>query len=91
MPYAIGVGLLGDRLFGGDALTGRWPKESPQLGNSEISELQRRLKARGLPVSKIDGRLGWQTRQGVQAVQRDFGITPDGHPTPALLERLRAK
>jgi membrane-bound lytic murein transglycosylase B len=84
--YALGVGLLGDRLFGAPALAGKWPKNEPQLGTRQLADLQQRLKSLGLPVSKIDGKLGWQTRQAVQAVQRRLGLTPDGHPGPALLQ-----
>jgi membrane-bound lytic murein transglycosylase B len=86
--YALGVGLLGDRLFGASPLNGRWPKSIPQLQAKELADLQRRLKALGLPITKIDGKLGWQTRQGVQAVQRKLGIVPDGHPTAALLAAM---
>jgi membrane-bound lytic murein transglycosylase B len=88
--YAVGVGLLGDRLYGGAPLAARWPRDEPQLGTKELAEVQRRLKALGLPISKIDGKLGWQTRQGVQAVQRQRGDIPDGHPTPAFLKALRS-
>jgi membrane-bound lytic murein transglycosylase B len=87
--YALGVGFLGDRLFGGAPLAGRWPKTVPQLQTRELADLQKRLKAMGLPISKIDGKLGWQTRQGVQAVQRQLGLLPDGHPTAALLAAMQ--
>jgi membrane-bound lytic murein transglycosylase B len=87
--YAVGVGLLGDRLFGAPALTARWPKDQKQLGAKDLADLQTRLKAMGLPIDKIDGKLGWQTRQGVQAAQKSLGLLPDGHPTPAFLARLR--
>jgi membrane-bound lytic murein transglycosylase B len=88
--YALAVGLLGDRLFGAAPLSASWPKDIPQLQARELTELQQRLKALGLPMAKIDGKLGWQTRQGVQAVQRKLGDVPDGHPTQAFLKAVRA-
>jgi membrane-bound lytic murein transglycosylase B len=88
--YALGVGLLGDRLFGAPPLAGRWPKRIAQLQTADLAELQKRLKALGLPISKIDGKLGWQTRQGVQAVQRKLGQVPDGHPTQEFLKAVRS-
>jgi membrane-bound lytic murein transglycosylase B len=87
--YALAVGLLGDRMFGAGPLAGRWPRTEKQLGAKELAELQRSLKAMGLPISKIDGKLGWQTRQGVQAVQRKLGEIPDGHPTARFMAALR--
>jgi membrane-bound lytic murein transglycosylase B len=87
--YALAVGLLGDRLFGAPPLSGRWPKAEKQLGPKELAELQKKLKALGLPISKIDGKLGWQTRQGVQSIQRRLGQLPDGHPTQPFLAAIR--
>ncbi len=89
--YGLAVGLLGDRLFGGPPLSADWPRAETQLGGRELAELQQRLKAMGLPIAKIDGKLGWQTRQGVQSVQKSLRLLPDGHPTQAFLKILRAK
>jgi membrane-bound lytic murein transglycosylase B len=87
--YAVGVGHLGDRIFGGDAIQKPWPTKEPQLSNAQISDLQRLLKVKGQPIDKIDGRIGMGTRKAVQVVQREFGMVPDGHPTPSVLARLR--
>jgi membrane-bound lytic murein transglycosylase B len=88
--YALGVGHLGDRLTGGRALAKPWPKQTPQLSNAEMLDIQKRLKARGLPQAKLDGKIGWQTRQGVQAIQRELGMVPDGHPTKAFHAALKS-
>jgi membrane-bound lytic murein transglycosylase B len=88
--YALGVGHLGDRLTGGKGLAKPWPKNTPQLSNAELLDVQKRLKAKGLPQAKLDGKLGWQTRQGVQAVQRELGMVPDGHPTKPFHAALKS-
>jgi membrane-bound lytic murein transglycosylase B len=87
--YAVGVGHLGDRIFGGSGFKKAWPTSEPQLNNTQISELQRLLQAKGHPMGTIDGRIGKGTRKAVQAAQRGFGMVPDGHPSPAVLARLR--
>jgi membrane-bound lytic murein transglycosylase B len=87
--YAVGVGHLGDRIFGGSGFAKAWPVSEPQLNNNQIAELQRILQAKGHPMGTIDGRIGKGTRKAVQAVQRGFGMMPDGHPSPAVLARLR--
>ncbi len=87
--YALAVGHLGDRIFGGLAISKAWPTGERQLSNAEISELQRILQARGHAVGRIDGRIGQGTRKLVQIEQRKLGMVPDGHPSPAVLARLR--
>ncbi len=87
--YALAVGHLGDRIFGGPAIFKPWPTAEPQLSNIEISELQRILQARGHAVGRIDGRIGQGTRKLVAIEQRKLGMVPDGHPSPAVLARLR--
>ncbi|HHL22152.1 MAG TPA: lytic murein transglycosylase [Aliiroseovarius sp.] len=60
----------------------------PGLSASEMKELQRRLKARGYDVGKVDGILGAKTRAAVQAEQVRLGLPADAWPTRALLNRL---
>jgi membrane-bound lytic murein transglycosylase B len=88
--YAVGVGHLGDRIFGGPAIQRPWPTKEPQLSNPQIGELQRLLQARGHAMGKIDGRIGKGTRKAVQVEQKKLGLVPDGHPSPTVLARLRA-
>lgn len=87
--YALAVGHLGDRIFGGAPIRKAWPTGERQLSNAEIAELQRLLQARGHAVGRIDGRIGQGTRKLVQIEQRRLGLVPDGHPSPAVLARLR--
>ncbi len=87
--YALAVSHLGDRIFGGPPIRKPWPTGERQLSTSEIRELQQILQARGHPVGRIDGRIGQGTRKLVQIEQRRLGMVPDGHPSPAVLARLR--
>jgi membrane-bound lytic murein transglycosylase B len=87
--YALAVGHLGDRIFGGGAIRKAWPTGERQLNSAEITELQQILQARGHQVGRIDGRIGQGTRKLVQIEQRKLGMVPDGHPSPAVLARLR--
>jgi membrane-bound lytic murein transglycosylase B len=87
--YAVGVGHLGDRIFGSGGIKRAWPTSERQLSNAEITEMQQLLQGRGHAVGRIDGRIGQGTRKIVQAEQRKMGLVPDGHPSPAFLMRLR--
>lgn len=87
--YALAVAHLGDRIFGGAPIRKPWPTGERQLSNTELSELQRLLQARGHQVGRIDGRIGQGTRRLVALEQKRLGMVPDGHPSPAVLARLR--
>jgi membrane-bound lytic murein transglycosylase B len=87
--YALAVGHLGDRIFGGAPIRKPWPTGERQLSAAEITELQRLLQARGHQVGRIDGRIGQGTRKLVQIEQKRLGLVPDGHPNPTVLARLR--
>jgi membrane-bound lytic murein transglycosylase B len=87
--YALAVAHLGDRIFGGAPIRRPWPTGERQLSSAEITELQRLLQARGHQIGRIDGRIGQGTRKLVQIEQRRLGLVPDGHPSPAVLARLR--
>jgi lytic murein transglycosylase len=61
---------------------------APGLGEAQMKELQRRLKARGHDVGGVDGILGAKTRAAVQAEQERLGLPADAWPTAELLRRL---
>lgn len=88
--YAIGVGHLGDRITGGAALAGRWPVGERQLDRAQRLEVQRQLNRLGFDVGEPDGKLGSKTREAVRNFQDSRGLVPDGYPTVAVLEALRA-
>jgi peptidoglycan hydrolase-like protein with peptidoglycan-binding domain len=55
----------------------------------EVKDVQRKLVAMGLPVGKIDGRIGEISRESVRKAQAKHGLPADGYPDQALLARLR--
>ena len=63
---------------------------NPDVGLSpaQMKQLQKKLKALGHDVGKVDGILGAKTRAAVQAEQARLGMAADAWPTPALLKRL---
>jgi len=87
--YVLALGHLSDRLRGGGALRGQWPRGDRALSLSERTDLQRRLNALGFDTAGIDGRIGPATVAAVQAWQRSVGLPPDGYINAELLARLR--
>ena len=87
--YVIGVGHLSDRLNGGPAILGDWPRDEPQLSLSQRKSLQRRLTRRGYDTKGIDGRIGPNTIRAVREFQIAYGLPPDGYPDWDLFERMK--
>lgn len=88
--YVIGVGHLADRISGGPAITQSWPRRLRALTKDERIELQKRLTAAGFDTVKIDAKMGPLTINAVRRFQEASGVRPDGYPSLAVLERLRA-
>ncbi len=59
-----------------------------KLSVAQVRQLQSQLAARGLPVGKIDGIIGEDTRAAVRQVQQQLGLPADGYPDPVLLGKL---
>ncbi|WP_245815199.1 lytic murein transglycosylase [Shimia gijangensis] len=87
--YVIGVGHLSDRIKGGPAIQGKWPRGDRALTQKERKELQRRLTRAGFDTQKIDGKIGPLTINAVRDYQKAHGITQDGYASLTLLNRLR--
>jgi len=87
--YALSVGILSDRIAGAAPLQGKWPKQEKLLSVSEVKELQQRLARLGFDVGEVDGKVGDRVQTALRAWQRRVGVMADGHPTPAMLERMR--
>lgn len=87
--YALAVGYLADRIRGGDPWVTPFPIDQ-LLSETERMEIQKLLKSRGFPISKVDGQLGTETRSAIFAFQAETGTAADGLPTPDVLDRLRA-
>ena len=88
LAAALAVGLLSDRLAGRAPLVGRWPQERA-IAATQARDLQRELHRRGYDVGALDGKLGDKVRAAIRDWQARQGVTPDGHPTLALLEEMR--
>ena len=87
--YVIGVGHLADRIAGGGAFDGNWPRGDRALTNEERFELQRLLTAAGFSTQRIDGIVGPLTIEAVRQYQAAQGLVPDGYASVGLLRRLR--
>ncbi|WP_343069887.1 lytic murein transglycosylase [Jannaschia sp. Os4] len=87
--YVIAVGHLADRIRGAGPFRGGWPDDRA-LTFDERVELQARLRDAGFDPQKLDGRVGPLTLEATRRWQASAGLVPDGYPSPALLERLRA-
>ena len=88
--YALAIAHLADRIKGGKAFVTPWPTDDPGLSRSERRELQTLLAGRGYPIGEIDGMIGANSRQAIQAEQKRLGMTVDGRPGQKLLTTLRA-
>lgn len=89
--YAIGVGLLSDRILGGKPFTADWPFDDPVLARADIGEVQYLLTQAGYDTFGVDGLRGPNTAKAVRAWQAANGRVPDGYINAALLDALRAK
>jgi lytic murein transglycosylase len=87
--YALGVAHLGDRILGGAAIAGEWPKSDPQLGKNERAEVQKRLATLGHYSGETDGKFGSKTREAVREFQLARELLPDGYADVAVLKALR--
>lgn len=58
------------------------------LSMSQTRTLQSKLKARGLPITKVDSIIGEETRNAVRQVQQELGLPADGYPDALLLGHL---
>ncbi len=88
--YALGVGLLGDMVYGSPGIRTPWPRTAPRLSGEERREVQQRLERLGVYKGKHDGNHGWQTRAAIRAYQLKHGLTGDGYADPMLLAHLRS-
>jgi len=88
LAYALGVGLLADRVLGQGALVKPWPVETP-LSLADRMTAQRALAALGFDAGTPDGVVGMGTRSALRAWQKARGITADGYLSPAMVQRLK--
>lgn len=89
VAYALGVGLLADRLAGGDGLVRPWPQETP-LSRLDRMTAQSALTALGFSPGAPDGVVGMGTRAALRAWQKANGLTADGYLSVDMVQRLKA-
>ncbi len=87
--YAMAVGHLGDRIFGGGPIRAEWPRGDRGLLRAERMELQHKLTAKGFSTQGVDGVIGPNTIVAVRRYQRAIGVIPDGYPSLRLLQHLK--
>lgn len=71
---------LGDRIL--------TPATRPYVGD-DVAMLQDRLLELGFDAGRADGVFGHRTEQALRALQREYGLVPDGTCGPATLRALR--
>ena len=86
--YAVFVGHLADRIAGGGGFATPWA-EIRQLETSGIVEIQTRLAKSGYAITKLDGRIGSETRLKIGLYQRASGLPVDCWPSVSLLAAMR--
>ncbi len=88
--YALFVGHLADRIAGGTTFATPW-RDIRQLRTSAIKQIQSHLKTAGLAISKIDGKIGANTRSQIGRYQQRNGLKVDCWPSEKLLRFMQRK
>lgn len=86
--YALFVGHLADRISGGGRFVRPW-SAIKQLPSAQIAAIQTILKREGYPITKIDGRIGPNTRSQIGHYQQRQKLIVDCWPSARLLKDLR--
>ena len=86
LVYSTTAAYLATRLGGAKRYNAGSPDQG--LSDAQMKQLQKKLRARGHDVGKIDGILGAGTRAAVRAEQKRLGMPADAWPTAALLNKL---
>ena len=88
--YVIAVGHLADRIKGGSAFQGTWPRDERALTYDEKREMQRLLRDQGFDPGAVDGIMGPNTIQAIRLWQKAKTLPADGFASFRLLDRLRS-
>lgn len=88
--YALGVGLLAQRLSGEGLLVRDWPQETP-LALADRSDAQQALARLGFDPGAPDGIIGINTRKALRAYQASRGLVADGYLSLEMVRRLRTE
>ena len=87
--YALGVGLLADRIGGAGPLRAGFPPDANGMTKDDRVALQKRLIAIGFDAGGTDGVIGPNSRKAISAYQSSRGLVPTGEPSLELLRSLR--
>ena len=90
LAYALGVGLLADRLAGAAPLIRPWPVETA-LPLLDRMTAQRALGALGFDPGTPDGVVGLGTRSALRTWQKARGLVADGYLSGDMVRRLKAE
>lgn len=88
--YALAIGLLGDRIYGGAGVQAPWSRDVLPLTRSDRREVQQRLTALGYDTQGTDGLIGPNSEAAIKRFQSATGLIPDGYASDRLLAALRA-
>jgi membrane-bound lytic murein transglycosylase B len=88
--YALAVAHLADRIAGKDPFVSPWPDDVVPLSRSERKELEQLIASKVLTTpGQSAGKESHAIRLAIIKFQKTEGLLPDGHPSRALLQRLR--
>jgi len=90
IAYALGVGLLADRIAGRAGVVAPWPHELP-LSIADRVGAQAALTKLGYDAGPADGQIGLKTRVALRAWQRANGLPADGYLSPHVAGVLVAQ
>jgi lytic murein transglycosylase len=88
--YALAVGLLADRIGGGEPMVQTWPLDQP-ISLADRVAAQQALTSLGLYAGQADGLLGTATRKAARLWQSSQGLPADGYLSFALIQRLKTQ
>lgn len=86
--YALGVGLLADRIAGAGPLRASFPPDANGMTKQDRVALQQRLTAAGFDTGGTDGVIGPNSRTAISAYQSSRGLSATGEPSLQLLRSL---
>ena len=85
--YALFVGHLADRIAGGGDFVTGWG-DIRQLPAREIAAVQQHLKSQGFKISKVDGKIGANTRSQIGQYQLRHKLAVTCWPSAELLRHM---
>lgn len=86
--YALGVAYLAERIAGGGAIVGTWPKDDVPLTQSQTRELQAALNTMGFNSGTPDGLAGPNTRRALRDFQHANALDADGYVGSSAFDKV---